>query len=203
MKFVSGPIPPSSDPSLTDDNWTPLREPSPGVFVAQVLLLALPLLGLALRVLLQLKGHLHTHPTATILLVCSFAMIVPVHELIHAFAYPGGLRSRHLVMGVWLRRGLAYVVYDAPLPRNRVLIMLLAPFATLTVVLGMIVIVVPSQWRLMALLVMLVHTAICLGDFLTYSRLVRQVPVCAQVQNDGWVTYWKLISEVGRTSCDI
>ena len=141
MKFVSGPIPSSSDLRVADATWTPLREPTPGVFVAQVLLLAVPLLGLALGVLSALRGHLHAHPTATIVLVFAFVLITPVHELIHAFAYPGGLRSQRLVMGVWLRRGLAYVVYDAPLPRNRVLIMLLAPFVTLTTMLGIAAVV--------------------------------------------------------------
>src|SRR5690606_1337519 len=127
--------------------------------VAQVLLLAVPLLGLALGVLSQLRAYLHTHPAATAVLVCCFVVITPVHELIHAIAYPGGLRSQRLVMGVWLRRGLAYVVYDAPLPRNRVLIMLLAPFVTLTTMLGIAAVVTPPPWRLMTLLVLLVHTA--------------------------------------------
>ena len=191
MRLVLGPIPPSRVLSPQEEGWTPLREPTSGVFTSQVLLLSLPFLVLALGMLPELKGYVRTQPVALYALVAFFALMTPMHEVVHALAYPGGLGSKNLVIGAWMRRGLCYVVYDSPLPRNRILIMLSAPFVVLSFFLVAVAGVAPSVWRLIALLVLLVHTAVCTGDFLTFVRLIKQVPTHALVHNDGWKTYWK------------
>jgi hypothetical protein len=43
---------------------------------------------------------------------------------------------------------------------------------------------------LLTILAILVHTAVCTGDFATFVRLIKQVPVNSLVHNDGWKTYW-------------
>ena len=195
MRFILGPIPPSHVLSPREEGWTPLREPTSGVFVAQVLLLSLPFLVLALFILPELEGYARTQPLPFYALVTFFVFMTPMHEAIHALVYPGGLRSKHLVVGVWMRRGMCYVVYDTPLPRNRILLMLSAPFVVMSFFLVVIACLAPSAWRPVALLLLFVHTAVCTGDFLTFVRLFRQAPTHALVHNDGWKTYWKLTSQ--------
>ncbi len=191
MRLVYGPIPPSRVLSPEDEGWTPLCEPPSGVFVIQVLLLSLPFLVPAVGILPELKGCLRTQPLVLPVLVSFFALMTPVHEIIHASVYPGGLCSKHLVMGAWMRRGLCYVVYDSPVSRNRILIMLSAPFIALSSLLAVMAVFAPSGWRLVGILALLVHTAVCTGDFATFVRLIRQTPKDALVHNDGWTTYWK------------
>jgi len=178
-----------------DEGWTRLREPTSGVFVIEVLLLSLPFLLPAFAILLRLRGYLHTRPLAVFGLVSFFALVMPMHEAIHALVYPGGLCSEHLVMGAWMRRGLCYVVYDSPVSRNRILIMLSAPLIVLSSLLAAVAVWAPSEWRLIAILALLVHTAICTGDFATFARLIGQAPADSLVHNDGWATYWKSLSQ--------
>ena len=66
-------------------------------------------------------------PWALIAILVTPAFFIPIHELLHCVGYRVPLRSRHLVTGIWRERGVWYVVYDAPLPRKRVLWMLIAP----------------------------------------------------------------------------
>lgn len=195
MRLVLGPIPPSRVLNLVDEGWTALREPTSRVFVIEVLFLSLPFLVPALAMLPGLKDFLRTQTLALFGLVSFFFLMIPVHETIHALVYPGGLCSKHLVMGAWIRRGLCYVVYDFPVSRNRILIMLAAPLVVMSSVLAAVAIFVPSEWRLLAILVFLVHTAVCTGDFATLARLIKQVPENSLVQNNGWKTYWKSPSQ--------
>ena len=191
MRFIFGPIPPSRVSTPRDEGWTALREPSAGIFIIQVLLLSVPFLVAALAILLGLKGFLRAHPLALAALVTFFAIMIPLHETMHAVVYPGGLRSRHLVMGAWLRRGLCYVVYDTPVSRNRILMMLATPFIAMSLLLAVATALAPSELRMVGILAILVHTAVCTGDFATMLRLIRQVPKTALVLNDGWTTFWK------------
>ena len=190
MRFAIGPIPSSSRVCPSNEDWTPLREPSSGTFSIQVLLLSLPLLVFSIWILLQIKGNLRSHPVQLVVLLSFFGLMVPVHELIHAFAYPGGLRSKHLVVGAWLQRGLCYVVFDFPLRRNRILLMLIAPFFVFSISLVAVIWLAPTEWRMLGMLALLIHTATCFGDFLTMSRMLSQVPPESLVQNDGWLTCW-------------
>ncbi len=195
MRFVFGPIPPSRVLRPQDEGWSSLREPTSNVFVIQVLLLSLPFLVAAFAILLGLKVYLRTQPLALSSLVIFFAFMIPMHEAIHALAYPGGLRSNHLVVGAWMRRGLCYVVYDSPVSRNRVLIMLSAPFVVLSFILVVVAVFASLEWSFIAILALLVHTAVCTGDFATFLRLLKQVPKNSTVHNDGWKTYWKLVPQ--------
>lgn len=195
MRFVLGPVPRSRVLNPEDQGWTPLREPSSGRFVIWAFLLSIPFLLAVFALLWQLKPFLHAQPLAFAALVSFFALMIPVHETIHALVYPGGLRSKHLVMGLWIRRGLCYVHYDAPLSRNRRLISFSAPFIVLSSALAIAAVLVPPEWRLLAILATLLHASVCTGDLLGFVLFVRQVPKNSLVQNDGWKTYWKSLPE--------
>lgn len=195
MRLVLGPIPRSRGFSPEEEGgWAPLREPSSRVFVIQVLILSVPLLVSAYALLLELKEFLRAQPLGLAGLVSFFVLMIPVHETIHALVYPGGLGSRHLVMGAWIRRGLCYVVYDAPVSRDRILIVLCTPLILVSSALAVVAVLVPREWGLLVALCILVHAAVCIGDLATFVRLVRQAPKNSVVRNDGWKTYWMTLA---------
>ncbi len=190
MIFTFGKIPPSKLLDTKQGGWTPLREPRSVVFVIQVLLLSIPFLVPAVAILPEIKG-LRNEPFGILVLLLFFLLITPIHEMIHASVYPGGVFSKHLIMGAWMSRGLCYVVYDSPLSRNRILVMLSAPFIILSTLLMTVICFATPIWRLVGVLFLLVHTAMCIGDVITFVRLIKQAPVDSLIHNNGWTTYWK------------
>jgi hypothetical protein len=119
--------------------------------------------------------------------------MLPLHEFVHAIAYGQGLRSPHLLMGAWISRGMLYVVYDAPLLRERVLLMSCAPFLVLTLIPALVLPWLAWPPALLAILwfFVLLHAAVCTGDFLVCQRLLARAPRGAWIHNYGWTTYWK------------
>jgi len=52
-------------------------------------------------------------------------------------------------------------------------------------------------WRLVGVLFLLVHTAMCIEDFITFVRLIKQAPANSLVLNNGWIfeNYVKFVPE--------
>ena len=196
MKMVLGPIPTSRTLRPVVGIWTPLSNSDSASFTALATSLAMVPVVIGLLVLFSDNA-------ATILrfredkvhfgvFVACLVMLVPMHELIHAVAYFKPLRSPQMVVGVWPRRCMCYVVYDEPLPRFRVLLMSISPFLILTCVPALVLFWIDPPFRSAVAFVVLVHTSLCAGDALVVWRLLAQVPPGALVHNDGWTTYWKL-----------
>jgi hypothetical protein len=132
----------------------------------------------------------HEHLWSVLFFLLLLLGLVPAHELIHAIAYRCQFRSRQLWFGIWPARMMAYVLYDAPLSRRRVLGMLAAPFFVLSVLPLAAIPFLPDPWSLCVGFFALLHAALCVGDAATILRLLRQVPPGAQVHNHGWQLYW-------------
>lgn len=194
MRFVCGPIPPSRVLNPQVEGWTPLREGGSARLSAAAVLVGLPFVVAAVIVLgnmrEEVRGLFKAQPLAGGAYLLALLLIVPVHELIHALAYGRGVRSSHLIIGLWASRGLCYAIYDSPMPRQRVLGMVVAPFLTLS---ALPLLFLPwlhgAAWALL-LIFSLLHAATCGGDLIVYLRLVSQVPRSAWVHNNGWQTYW-------------
>jgi len=194
MRIVYGPIPASDTLRHPDDGWTPLRESTPARFTVAAILLTIPLMVPALLLLHaarpEIRAFFADHPVALVGFLLVLVAVVPVHEAIHALAYFQGVRSPNLIIGFWPRGGMCYVLYDAPLPRNRVLFMSAAPFLALSLAPLFCVPWMDGAPRALLVLFVLLHTTLCGGDFLVLWRLMRQIPRRAWVQNNGWQTYW-------------
>ena len=197
MRFVCGPIPPSRVLNPQAEGWTPLREWGAGRLAVFALLLGLPFLLAALNLLVTLygqngpvRGLLRTQPLLGGGYLLALLAMVPVHELIHGLAYGQGIGSPHLIVGVLAEPGPLLAIYDSPMPRNRVLGVLAAPFLTLSL---LPLLCLPwlegTAWSLV-LAYSLLHAAICGGDLIVFLRLVSQVPRMASIHNNGWQTYW-------------
>ncbi len=195
MRIAFGPIPPSQGFQDGRESWTPLRELESKWFVGVALLLAIPFVAVAIVLVRNVSGYLKAEPVALWSLVTFFVAMVPLHEFVHALTFPSGLTSPRLVFGVWPARGLCYVLHDGPVSRRRIAVMLVAPFVLFTSGLGVLALLTTGNVRLVVLIALIVHTGVCTGDFMTVTRVWTQVPAGALVQNDGWITYWKLADE--------
>ena len=190
MRFVWGPIPPSRTFDAEGAGWTPLRSVAGRWAAPQAALGMVPCLVMAGLALRRAAGELP--PAAFVATLALPAALVPAHELAHALGYLVGLRSPRLVTGVWPSHGIWYVIYDAPLRRGRVLLMLAAPLLAFSVAPGLAACLIggPCRWGLAYLALM--HAALCVGDLLSFARIGRQVSRGGWVHNQGWATYWSL-----------
>jgi len=194
MRFVNGPIPKSRTFDPVAAGWTPLRAPNERRFVTIAILCTVPFVLAATMVFLEaapvLRACFRLHPWSLPCFVLLMLALVPLHEFVHALAYGCGLRSPNLIAGIWLQRGIPYVLCDEPLPRRRVVFMLAAPFSVLTVVPLLTVPFLGAPWDSCVVFFGLLHAALCVGDAGTLLRLWRQAPPKARVHNQGWQTYW-------------
>lgn len=204
MRFVLGPIPPSLVFNPRDEGWTPLRELSPGRFSALGVLLALPFsIATALLVTSRpggLHGLLRDDPLPAGAFLLAVVLMCPVHEVIHALAFGVGIRSPRLILGFWPSRVLPYAIFDSPLARERVLVMIVAPFLVLSLLPLLSLLWLGGAAAGLVLAFSALHSALCGGDAIVSWLLWSQVPEKALVHNNGWQTYWHLPLDGKRPS---
>ncbi|MHC4404249.1 MAG: DUF3267 domain-containing protein [Planctomycetota bacterium] len=188
MKLRLGRIPPSPDFQPEMGGWHPLREPGPMLMQA----LAIPI---AVAVLLALGGAAtwlgmprfwEAHP---LLLAVIVVGVIPVHELIHVAAHPGGGRSPYTYVGFWPATLLFYAHYDHVLTRNRMLLILLLPFLVLSVFPLVLCGLTGWRWNGAALLSVW-NGVLASGDLFGSLIVTWQVPREAWVRNQGYRTWW-------------
>jgi hypothetical protein len=204
MRFVNGPIPASQTLDPIAAGWTPLRISDSRRFVVVATLSTIPFLVAATWLLLRaapvLRPYYRGDPWSLPCFLLLLLVLVPAHEFIHAVAYGCGLRSPNLVAGFWLRRGLAYVWCDEPLPRSRVLGMLAAPFCVLTVLPLCVTPFLSEPLLFCVLFFSVLHAALCVGDAATFLKILRQAPPRALIHNQGWQTYWTVPNDADRAT---
>ena len=198
MRFIYGPIPSSQTFDPKEEGWTPLggTDVDASRFAVIAGLLSVPFIVPAVWVLLssrsEIRGFLLGNPLYFVAFLILLVALIPVHEFIHTLAYLKGLRSPRLMMGAWINRGMFYVIYDAPMPRHRVLLMSVMPFMLLSVlpVVCLLLLELQQEWMVLGWFLILIHASLCTGDFLVWWRLGFCVPHGAWIHNNGWTTYW-------------
>ncbi len=191
MRFHLGSPP---DEFVPDSSWRPIREPGP--FVMQ--LFAAPLcLGMAvLAFYCWMHVWLPLFELRNAALLLSLAAIIVVHELLHAVATPRFGCTPSTVIGAWPARLLFYATYCGPLTRDRYLVVFAMPFLLLTV----LPLVAAAGGLLPPALVPAAawcsvwNALFSGGDCLGFALVLVQIPRAANVQNQGWRTYWKPIN---------
>ena len=201
MRLHIGAIPESAEFEPEAQGWTSLREPSPAMF--QVWAVPAAIFNI---VLLALLWNLTSSSTTTQPLLVGIGLIVvlvvfiPIHELLHACAAPGGCRGEKTIIGIWPQKGLFYAHHDGAMPRNRFLLVFFMPFF----VLSLLPIPVAALWTYLTgdgtLFMVLqglsfINGVAACGDILGIAMIWKQVPANAIVRNQGWRTYWKITEE--------
>jgi hypothetical protein len=206
MRLHSGPIPENPDFHPEAEGWTPLREPSAGLFVwiaSGVGILSGVLAAFAWAAILQagvnLSYTIHSDDPrpwlsalAGLAIVFGFlAILIAVHELLHAAVFPGWWLSPHTLIGVWPSKGMFYAHYEGPLTRNRFLLVLLTPLAVLTALVWLFELVFQTGWAVLPV-ISVVNAMAAGGDIFAAALIALQVPRAAILQNQGWRSWWRL-----------
>lgn len=203
MKFHLGAVPEAADFYPDVDGWSSIREPGPILMqVIAIPVAFLLLILLSVLFVLAVPGQFHDHRIMTLTfplvpMVIILVLLIPVHELIHAFCTPHMGMTERTLIGIWPSRLLCYAYYEGSMSRNRFLVTFLGPFVVLSlfpiaiVALGRFV---PISFELVSDLIFLsmVNGAAASGDFIGFVLVLLQIPPNAQVRNLGWRTFWKL-----------
>lgn len=184
----------NSQRDLAKEGWTKVREPS---MLVSIWLIGLPLgllQGAICYGLLTSLTHFHIDTVfdpldgwAIALILLALALTGPSQLLAHPRF---GLSDKSLVGVIW-KAGAIAALYDDPLPRNRALVATAMPLLLFTVVPLVLAVVCPSATATagtMAIITALSAGALPWGIAINLS----QIPAKAQVQNQGWASYWKV-----------
>lgn len=114
----------------------------------------------------------------------TFFLIVPVHKIIHTLFYPGGLRSKDTVIGLWIEMGVFYAYNPCILKRNRLLLFLITPFIVLSVIptVGMLLL---NFKNCFLMFIILIHAFCSSGDIFNCILVFSQVPKNGSLVNSG------------------
>ena len=119
--------------------------------------------------------------------------LFPIHELLHAIIFPGGLQSPYTLIGLWPSKLIFYAHYEDEMNRNRFLMVFFMPFFGLSLVPLLIVALFQLPSHELVFL-SLVNGAASSVDLFGILLIGSQVPRLAVVRNRGWRSYWKLKS---------
>jgi hypothetical protein len=195
MKFHLGAIPENTDFEPEAEGWAGIREPGPWL----IQLLAVPIaiiIFVLLGSLLYLVWPSGSATPSAVLLVGFGLAFIPVHELLHAVFFPGGLHSPHTIIGFWPTRVLFYAHYEREMSRDRFLIVFLAPLIGLSLI--PIALIALFQWPSLELAFLsLINGAAASGDIIGVLLVGLQIPRGVVVRNKGWRSYWKNSKDPG------
>jgi hypothetical protein len=209
MRLHYGPIPESLDFHPQEEGWKPLAEPSVTVFtwlasgvgialglvVAIVWSITVPNAAVVKVSVAQGQSPLVPLATQLAIVLAAIALLIVVHELLHAVVHPGGMFTGRTVLGAWLTKGLFYAHYDGPLSRERFLLILVMPFLVLTVGFWILAVALRPGWAILPAWSLL-NAMFAGGDLLATAMIAWQVPRGAEMRNQGWKTWWRVPDKV-------
>jgi hypothetical protein len=208
MRFHVGPVPESPDFHPAETGWTPLREPSPIVISLAGGVVGLGLGAAAIAIWsfvpgLSFKFHMSGGPGDSMLLALAVvlgkvllgvALLIVVHELLHAAVFPGMWFSPRTIIGAWPSRGVFYAGYDGAMSRNRWLLVYAMPSLVLTFGILALEANFRTGWGWLPAWSIL-NAFFAGGDALGILLIAWQVPAKAEVRNQGWNTWWRVADQ--------
>jgi len=184
MRLVPGPATDSKE-FTRDAAWRPLREPDAGL--AQVLALPIAVCaGTAVVVLWAILTPFSDPGMTLRSLATTLVVLVPLHELTHAAAFPGSLASSRLVIVVWPWR----VQYDGEVSKARYLWILSMPLLVISVAPAILCAMLGKASPAIAL-ISLVNALASSGDVLAGILVLAQIPPDAVIRTHGSMTLWQ------------
>lgn len=191
-RFRFGPIPEDPEFHPEEEDWRPLKEPSPGIMQLMAVPIALiVVLGLAVAWGNVAPFSIVVRDLASFgAVLLTLVVMIPVHEAIHALCHPHHGRSSATWLGFWPAKGLFYAFYDAEMSRGRSLLIGAAPFLVLSV-LPLAVCAILAQAPGLVVLASLWNGLGASGDILGLILVGLQVPAGSVLRNRGWRTWWR------------
>jgi len=129
-----------------------------------------------------------------------FAGTLIVHELVHLFSYPLG-QQRRRGLGIWMQRAAAYAYYLGPISRNRMVVVLLMPFAVLSLLPLIAAMMFGIDTPALAF-VSIWNGAAATIDLHFALTFLRHFDRHTEIRNDGGVVWWRS-ARIANSSIDI
>ena len=189
MRIHIGAIPSNDQFKPTEEKWRPLKEPGPVLMQVVAAPIAV-VTGVVLGVTSYWIGLFKVHSFELVWLLFAFVGVIPLHELIHLLAHPQQGRSEHSIVGFWPSKGLFYAHYDHILTRNRLLLILVMPLLTISIV-PLMVCSVSGFGSLWVAVLSNFNGVLSCGDLFFVLIVSAQVPRDAVVRNQGYYTWWR------------
>ena len=193
MRLKLGKITENENKSFDPDgqNWLSLKEPPVWVFQ----LISFPIGVVTVFILLWLWSLLvslgEIKFALNLWILVWIAGIVIVHEFIHALFHPRYGISRDTIIGFWPAMMLFYAYYNGPMSKWRLIAVLFAPFAVLSIAPLLFCAIFQYHSNLL-LAVSLLNGLVSCGDLFYILLAFWGIPSNATVQNKGWKTYYNI-----------
>jgi len=192
MRFKLGPLPENEDFHPSETGWRKVRDPNAVLLHLLALPTAIALVFLTFLVCRPLFGRdmFNIGALDMTMVYWGVALLVPIHELIHAVSTPSFGMSDKTVVGFWYQRLLPYAVHTDALTRTRIMWLLAMPFLVLTIlpVTGMWLLRLDSPFLCHFILI---NAGGCAGDLVQAPIFLSQVPRHGLVRNKGVESYWR------------
>jgi hypothetical protein len=120
----------------------------------------------------------------------TIAVLVPIHEFVHAISAPSWGMSDKTVVGFWPLRLTPYAVHTDAMSRTRVIWFILMPFLLLTVLPATVMCLLRSNTPLLYYC-SVINAGLSGGDIVQVPIFLSQVPRHALIRNKGWNSYWR------------
>lgn len=189
MKFIYNKFPDDIDFVPDEDtSWTPLKE-TDNLWIAQLQSLPFMFFNMAFVIaIMWLMGFPFEFNGKLMLL--SFLIFMPIHEIIHALFFPESLKSNNIYLGVYIKTFALFAAYIGEMPRNRFILTLAAPLIIITIA-GLVLLIFTDGNSLVQHIIVFNVMGACV-DCLGIYLVLKQIPKEAMVKNKKIRTYWRL-----------
>ena len=195
MKFTVGPIPEDAHFQPDGGMWTIVHEPS----LEKMMLLSVPLtvlLGLVAILFWILITPVDLDDIQVLWVIGATPFCIPVHEIAHAFGFPARGWIANTGFGVWPSRLAFYAHYQGPLSRDRVLAVLVLPFALISIS-PLVLCSILRTVSPVAMYVSIGNAFLSGVDLASFMLVLRRLPRRAVVRQQG-LTMWWMIPQLHR-----
>lgn len=126
------------------------------------------------------------------MIAAAAVLVAPLHELVHALAFPRGANAQQPALHLWPREFVLCAQYRGAVSRNRYVLVLLMPLLTLSLAPMLACAAFDIGGVPPLCIVLFVLNALASGDDVLAAVLVlSQVPAGGLVRSEGSVTLWK------------
>ena len=202
MKFIKNTFP-NQDFEPKREGYTKMKEPP----MHALMMIALPVGAVTAAVLFVVAQRLTTVklglfnfpslglPLAVeiiiwlVAFVAFNAVMIPLHELLHALMFPEPLKSERVYFG-FHNMGAFYAFYTEDLKRWQMLLSMATPFVVLTLTPWVLIVVYNVNLPLL-MLAILYHAFTAAGDLIGIYLVLKNTPTNSVLKNKGYDTYYK------------
>lgn len=187
--IVTNKIPENPEFCPEKEGWKPLKEPKS---VLVTMLIASPV-GLLMCFIVLAIANLMGNTVDMELnfsVILALFIIIPIHELLHALAFPESIKSDKVIFGVLPKAGACFAHYEGEMKKKSFLISLLAPLLGISVI--PLVLLCVTHIKFPFLVTVSAVNALCsCVDLFGFFLILFQIPKASIIRNKGFKTYWK------------